>query len=88
MNEIWFNPGDKVMRVGNNTPGIACIHYPHDRPVFGKVYCVAECFRNQNHTQVWLVGFPPGYGICGHKVGWPADAFRLVEEIKLPGPND
>lgn len=85
INVMKFNPGDKVMRVGDNTPGVPLVNYQRDRPQYGKVYCVSACFKSPSgkYDQVTLAGFPPALSDRGIEVGWPANAFRKVEEIQL-----
>jgi hypothetical protein len=78
-----FRPNDKVVRVGGKPEGRR--RHPQGCPHFGRVYVVEECW--QAHTGIWLlmpVGFTPMYNDIGQRMGWPADAFRLVSEVGHP----
>lgn len=85
----YFKPGDKVMRVGFNPAGgqAAPPEVRGDRPIpeFGTVYCVADFFEGPSHNAVVFVGHGGWARILGnpYPIGWPASAFRKVEEIKL-----
>jgi hypothetical protein len=86
-NDQYFQPGDKVMRVGDNTPGARLAHElappPDARPKYGVVYCVEDFWEGPQRNVVMLVGFG-GWTYCdGFKAGWPAASFRKVEEIKI-----
>lgn len=68
-------------------PGTRLIHDPTgvDGPTFGVVYCVEDFYVGPVRNIVMLVGFggwrrQQGYP---HPIGWPAKAFRKVDEIKL-----
>lgn len=84
-NDQWFEPGDKVMRVGGNGTGYpqALHKCPNGAPQLGKVYCVSECWRGLYTNLITLTGFDPVIDKLGRKVGFPAFAFRKVDEIKL-----
>jgi hypothetical protein len=82
-----FNPGDRVVRVGDNDPGAIL----HPMTGVGKgpkkdtVHCVDQCFPSPNglYWQVWIVGWPHNFW-GGLPCGWPAHAFRKVEEVGHP----
>jgi hypothetical protein len=85
-----FKAGDKVMRVGAAVPGHALVPKAKmgGRPIpeFGVVYCVEDSFEGPQWNAVVFVG---GGGwlhapeLTPYPIGWPAAAFRKVEEIKL-----
>jgi hypothetical protein len=85
MNGIKFNIGDKVMRVaGREVCTAPSAPYCGKTPEYGEVYCVEDCWPTiLGHHQVMLIGFGGPYFFNGLKTGWPAPAFRKVEEIKL-----
>lgn len=80
-----FQPGDKVIRIGDNTPGIPIVHsFMGHTPKYGDVHCVEYCFCAPNRPwrfQVWIVGFEKYY-LRDQPCGWPATAFRKVEEAR------
>lgn len=84
MKDQYFSPGDKVVRIsGNVGPNI---YRGKDRPaspIYGKVYCVEDFWQGPCHNVVMLVGFGGWRYSNGMKVGWPANCFRKVEEVRL-----
>lgn len=80
--EQWFQPGDKVMRVTGNRPDGFILKAPVDPPEYGKVYCVADFYEGPLFNAVILVGGCDWHYHFGRKVGWPASAFRKVDEIR------
>lgn len=83
-NDVYFSPGDKVMRVSSES-GPITVECRNGSPQFGVVYCVEDFYEGPQFNVVMLVGFGgwvwvPGYK---HPAGWRATAFRKVEEIKL-----
>lgn len=82
----YFKPGDKVMRVGDrpaNTIPYKGNDMPKSSPQYGRVYCVEDFLEGPQFNTVMLVGFGGWRYWHGMKVGWPAIAFRKVEEIQL-----
>lgn len=82
----YFEPGDKVMRVGFELPSNAAAYNgPNqpDIPQYGKVYCVEDFWEGPVHNAIMLVGFGGWRFWRGMKAGWRAAHFRRVSEIKL-----
>lgn len=80
----WFQPGDKVMRVGSECRRDHAIPAPPSGwPEWGQVYCVEDFWEGPQFNVVMLVGFGGWVVINGMNVGWRAVNFRKVEEIKL-----
>jgi len=79
-----FNPGDKVMRVGGNTPGVPLFSgFPSGHgPKLGTVYVVQNCWPTNHGMLCGIVGFPIIFNSLGEQCGWPCSAFRKFEEIK------
>jgi hypothetical protein len=83
----WFEPGDKVMRVGSNPDNATFI--PKNKsegiitPAYNKVLCVEDFWEGPQYNVVIFVGGGGWRYANGMKVGWPASAFRKVQEIKL-----
>lgn len=78
-----FTPGDKVVRVGGNTPGVLLSDYPHGRgPKYGLVYVVRDCWICRGMALCQFVGFADIFNSAGDPCGWPASAFRKLEEIQ------
>lgn len=80
-NDQWFEPGDKVMKVSNCNLG-KNIH-PQGSTQMGKVYCIEACWRGLHCNAVNFIGFDQIFGVRGLRLGWPAQDYRKVEEIKL-----
>lgn len=89
MNDIRFQPGDKVMRVGDHPRPdlISPIGYtiPENlRPKLGEIYCVKAAYESPSHPYqvITLVGLPEIH-TANIRRGWPSPAFRKVSEIQL-----
>jgi len=83
-NDQWFQPGDKVMRVAGNTKNGSIYPTNRRKPRYGEILCVEDFWEGPNYNVVMFVGFGGwAYDHRGWKVGWPASAFRKVDEIKL-----
>lgn len=84
-NDQWFEPGDKVMRVGSgNTPGAEIVPFePKLKPSFNQVFCVSACWKGKLSNLVDFVGSDGPFFKGNLRVGWPARHFRKVDEIKL-----
>lgn len=82
-----FSPGDKVVRIGGNDAGATLVSGTAGTgPAYGTIHCVDECFpaptKLRSYHHVWIVGFGRQF-FNGDKVGYPAHAFRKVEEARL-----
>lgn len=84
-----FKPGDKVMVVNTKTVNPLSDAQEHDsgvteRPEFGRIYVVSDCWETSIGSQVWLIGMGALFApiINGFKTGWRAENFRKLEEIK------
>lgn len=73
----WFEPGDKVMRVSNNTGGGAIKDGSGLAP-FGKVFCVVDCCGSEHGNLINFAGI-----LLPKNHGFRAANFRKVEEIQL-----
>ena len=81
--DIYFKPGDKVMRVGSSYRVEYSMRCESGIPQFGNVYCVESFWEGPQFNVVMLVGFGGWrYSPNGDPVGWRAINFRSVEEIK------
>jgi hypothetical protein len=83
-NDIYFEPGDKVMRVASECRHTGRKSNTGKAPEFGKVYCVEDFYEGSEFNVVMLVGFGGWvYDSRGRPVGWRAINFRKVDEIKI-----
>ena len=85
VSEQYFNPGDKVMRVGSiSLRPIDRSILKRQPPQFGEILCVERCWKNGRHNYVMFAGFgAPYYSSKGYEIGLIAQNFRKVDEIKL-----
>lgn len=84
LKNFMFNPGDKVMRVGDNTPGVPLFSgWPVGcGPKRGKIYVIHECWDGGHVKLCAIVGYPIVFNAAGMQCGWPCSAFRKLSEIK------
>ncbi len=84
-NDVYFQAGDKVMRVGSEYAKARVYRgYQGSSPQFGTVYCVEGFYEGPDFNVVMLVGFGVWhYDSIGRPIGWRAVNFRKVDEIKL-----
>jgi hypothetical protein len=86
-NDQWFEPGDKVVRVMTRAEFLAIVgKVPKTGALkieWGTVYCVEYCWRGTRMNLVRLVGIPNTIRKNGEVRGYPAIAFRKVEEVQL-----
>jgi hypothetical protein len=85
LDRMVFAPGDKVVRVGFNRHPNAK-RFPGDfgkDVAFGVVYCVEDFWEGPLFNVIMLVGFGGWRYHHNQKVGYPASAFRKVEEIQI-----
>lgn len=82
-----FAVNDKVVRVGGNATRHVNRSFPSGKgPKKGEVHCVTDCWLDPGLGKylLRLAGFPEWEHPSGDKMGWPASAFRKVEEVGLP----
>lgn len=78
--------GDKVVRVGSNSPSdksvVSAKHWVRKCPKFNTVYVVSDAWDTSLGRQIMLIGFGPAPIINGYKTGWLAKHFRLLDEVR------
>jgi len=82
--DVWFKPGDKVMRV-RIEPVTSGLNYDGPPIKLNTVYCVEDFWEGPSFNVVMLVGCGGWHThpTNGSKVGWRASHFRKVEEIAI-----